>query len=206
MDTVTDQSETLGTPLPHAEVKIVDLGSGEIQPIGVPGEICVRGYQSMHGYFGMEAETKATIKADGWQHTGDLGTLDSRGYLRFAGRLREMIVRGGMNLYPREIEDVLFEHPGVSQVSVVGVADERLGEIVVAVIVRSSQTPTVLADDLYRYCKPRLAAHKIPAKWFFVSEFPLTPSGKIQKFKLVEEINTGAILPADWNRPIVSAA
>ena len=168
-------------------------------PIGATGEICVRGYQTMHGYHGLDEATRATIREDGWLRTGDLGTMDSRGYLRIAGRLKDMIIRGGMNLYPREIEDVLFEHPAVAQVAVVGVPDERFGEIVGAVVLPRTQGELPCAS-LHAFCRERLAAHKAPALWYAVDQFPLTPSGKIQKFVLQDHIAKGELRAIAWER------
>jgi acyl-CoA synthetase (AMP-forming)/AMP-acid ligase II len=161
----------------------------------------VRGYQTMQGYFGLVDATRECIQADGWLHTGDLGTMDDRGYLRIAGRLKDMIIRGGMNLYPREIEDVIFNHPAVGQVSVVGVPDEKWGEIVAAVIVPTAGVREPPWLDLHNHCRERLAAHKTPALWFVVEAFPLTPSGKVQKFVLQERIARGELKPAQWERP-----
>ena len=151
----------------------------------------MRGYQNMVGYDGEAQDT--TIDADGWLHMGDLGTMDERGYLRVTGRLKDMIIRGGMNLYPREIEDVLFEHPSVAQASVVGVPDETWGEVVGAVVTSSAAAAPVDVEALSAYCRERLARHKVPVRWYLIDAFPLTPSGKIQKFKLLELIASGAI-------------
>jgi len=149
----------------------------------------------MTGYDYLQEETSAVIDQEGWLHTGDLGTMDSRGYLRITGRLKDMIIRGGMNLYPKEIEDVIFNHPDVDQVSVVGVPDERWGEVVAAVIsVAHPGTPPDI-EMLSEFCRRRLARHKVPVQWFVVERFPLTPSGKIQKFVLREQIASGAITP-----------
>jgi fatty-acyl-CoA synthase len=192
-DSVADQSETVGTPLPHLEVKIADPDDATVLPIGQSGEICARGYQTMRSYLDMPAETQATIDADGWLHMGDLGTMDERGYLRITGRSKDMIIRGGMNLYPREIEEVLFRHPEIGQVSVVGVPDEKWGEIVAAVIVPRDPALPPSAELLTAYCRDRLARHKSPSQWFMVERFPLTPSGKVQKFVLQEWIAAGTI-------------
>ncbi len=195
-DDVADQTQTVGTPLPQLEVKIADPVDGSVVPIGQDGEICVRGYQAMLGYVGAPADTAATIDAEGWLHMGDLGTMDGRGYLRITGRLKDMIIRGGMNLYPREIENVLFEHPDVAQVSVVGMPDEQWGEIVAAaVLARDPERPPDPAA-LRAYCQERLARHKAPSQWYILDHFPLTPTGKVQKFVLREWIATGAIQAA----------
>jgi fatty-acyl-CoA synthase len=192
-DDVTDQAETLGRPLPHAEVKIADPTDGAVMPIGEVGEICVRGYQTMQGYYGMPQATGAALAEDGWLRTGDLGMMDERGYVRIAGRLKDMIIRGGMNLFPREIEDVIFDHPEVAQASVIGVPDERWGEVVAAVVVPRDPAAPPDPGELAAFCRERLARHKAPVLWCFVEEFPLTPSGKVQKFKLQELVASGAI-------------
>ena len=189
-DSVEDQTTTVGIPIPHAEVKVADL-DGNAVPVGVDGEICARGYQVMLGYDGGPEST--AIDADGWLHTGDLGTMDARGYLRITGRLKDMIIRGGMNLYPREIEEVLFDHPSVAQVSVVGLPDPTWGEIVAAVVIPRDPGRPLPAGELEEFCRARLARHKVPRRWYVASEFPLTPSGKVQKFRLRELIADGRI-------------
>ncbi|HEX4110247.1 MAG TPA: AMP-binding protein [Solirubrobacteraceae bacterium] len=198
-DSVLDQAETLGQPLPNVEVKIADPATGAVLPIGEAGEIMVRGYQNMQGYHGMPDATATAIERDGWLHTGDLATMDDRGFLRIAGRLKDMIIRGGMNLFPREIEDVIFDHPRVAQVSVLGIPDEKWGELVGAVVIATDPDDPPSPDELNEHCRARLAAHKSPRHWYFVQEFPLTPSGKIQKFKLSELIAGGAIAAVDWD-------
>jgi fatty-acyl-CoA synthase len=199
-DTIEDQTQTLGRPLPQVEVRIADPVTGSVQPLEVPGEICVRGYQNMHGYCGLEEDTKAAISADGWLRTGDIGVMDSRGYLRIVGRLKDMIIRGGMNVYPREIEDVLFDHPEVAGISVVGIPDEKWGEIVAAVIRPVDLAAPPSPDELHAFCRARLAAHKAPAAWYFVEGYPLTPSGKVQKFMLQRWIEAGTIQAIPWSR------
>lgn len=180
-DSLEDKTETIGRPLEHAE--IVD-SEGHVVPVGVPGEICVRGYQVMAGYEAMPVETAAAIDADGFLHTGDLGVMDERGYLSIAGRLKDMIIRGGENIYPRETEDRLFEHSSIGEVAVIGTPDERLGETVVAVLrlVAGAAEPPVL--ELRAWCRQTLAPFKTPAQWFAVDQFPVTASGKVKKFEL----------------------
>jgi fatty-acyl-CoA synthase len=197
-DSIEDQTETLGQPLPCLELKIADPVDLEILPIGAPGEICVRGYQTMTGYFNLPDASAATVCADGWLRTGDLGVMDDRGYVRIVGRLKDMIVRGGLNLYPREIEAVILDHPGVAQVSVIGVPDEKWGETVGAVVLPADPDDPPAPQELNEHCRARLSAHKAPLHWYFVSEYPLTPSGKIQKFKLVDWVRDGVITPAPW--------
>jgi fatty-acyl-CoA synthase len=195
-DTPEDQSETIGRPLPQVDVEIVDVFTREVLPIGEQGEICARGYQTMLRYFDMPAETTATLGGDGWLRTGDLGTMDERGYLRITGRLKDMIIRGGENIYPREIEDVLFSHPDVSEVAVLGIADERWGERVVAVIKPADPASPPDPAALHAYCREHLAKYKTPADWYFVDAYPATPTGKVQKFKLRQDIESGTLTPA----------
>jgi fatty-acyl-CoA synthase len=195
-DSPEDQSETIGRPLPQVEVKIADPVTGETLPVGQVGEICARGYQTMLGYFGLPGETAAALDGDGWLRTGDLAAMDGRGYLTITGRLKDMIIRGGENIYPREIEDVLFAHPAVAQAAVVGLADEKWGERVAAVIMPADPADPPAPEALRDYCRECLAGFKAPAEWFFVAEYPLTASGKIQKFRLQEDIAAGRIAPA----------
>lgn len=194
-DSTEDQCETVGRPLSQVEVKIADPITGDIRPVGEVGEIWVRGYQAMAGFFGLAEETRKTITGDGWLKMGDLATMDDRGYLRITGRLKDMIIRGGMNLYPLEIEGVLVNHPDVAQVSVVGVPDEKWGEIVGAVIRPASEDTQPDPDALDRYCREHLSAHKTPALWFFVDHFPTNATGKVQKFALQDWIASGVIQP-----------
>jgi fatty-acyl-CoA synthase len=179
-DSADDRAETLGRPLPQTEVKTTDPRSGETAGCGVIGEICTRGYHVMLGYLGNGEATNAAIDADGWLHTGDLGSMDERGYCRIEGRVKDMIIRGGENIYPREIEMTLLSHPGVAEVSVVGVADPYWGEIVGAVI-RSPDPVPPAPGELAEFCGSRLAAYKVPVRWLFVDAFPLTGTGKVRK-------------------------
>jgi fatty-acyl-CoA synthase len=185
-DSPEDRAETLGRPHPQVEVMITDPATGQGAPAGVVGEIATRGYHVMKGYFGDPAATRDAIDSAGWLHTGDLGSVDERGYYRIEGRLKEMIIRGGENIYPREIEQVLYAHPAVADVAVVGVPDDHWGEQVAAFI-QLVPDQTVTPDELTSYCHPRLAAHKTPRHWRFVDAFPLTASGKVQKFALREQ-------------------
>ena len=192
-DSPTDKAETVGPPLAQVEVKIVDTGSGETTPVGVPGELCARGYQVMQAYFEMPEQTAEAIDADGWLHTGDLASMDERGYVTLTGRLKEMIIRGGENIYPREIEDVLFAHPKVAEVAVVGLPDPKWGEVVVAFVRDADPDDPASDSELVAHCRQHLAPHKTPQAWFRVAAFPLTPSGKIQKFALVEALQEGGV-------------
>jgi len=198
-DSPEDKAATIGRPLPHMSVRVVDPASGQVVPRGVPGEICTRGFQNMAGYFELPEQNARTI-IDGWLHTGDIGTMDERGYLTVTGRLKDMIVRGGENIYPREIEELLDAHPDVSHAEVVGLEDDYWGERVVAVVRRDPSASTCTAEELYAYCREHLAAFKAPRSWYFVDGFPATPSGKIQKFVLREEILAGVLEP-DWTAP-----
>ena len=188
-DSPADRAQTLGRPHPQVEVRIADPATGETLPAAV-GEILTRGYHVMKGYFGNPAATSEAIDTAGWLHTGDLGSMDERGYCRIEGRLKEMIIRGGENIYPREIEQLLHDHPGVADVAVVGVPDDHWGEQVAAFIRPAPGTP-VTQDELVSYCRARLAAHKTPRHWVFTDAFPLTPSGKVQKFVLREQFTSG---------------
>jgi acyl-CoA synthetase (AMP-forming)/AMP-acid ligase II len=143
----------------------------------------------------MPEETRAALDDDGWLHMGDLGAMDERGFIRITGRLKDVIIRGGLNLYSREIENVIFEHPEVAQVSVVGVPDEKYGEAVAAIVIPRDRTAPPRPEALTAYCKSRMARHKAPAQWFIVEGFPLTASGKVQKFVLREWIAAGTIRP-----------
>jgi fatty-acyl-CoA synthase len=193
-DSAADRAETLGTPLPQTEVMIAGIdggaaGVGRPVPVGQPGELCARGYLVMRGYHDAPEATAAAIDADGWYHTGDLASLDSRGYLRIEGRITDMIIRGGENIYPREIEDVLFGHPAVAEAVVIGVPDETWGEVVAAYVRPAPGRPEPSAEELRAYCRERFAPYKTPQHWVFVDAFPLTPSGKIQKYRLRESFS-----------------
>ena len=190
-DSPADRAETLGQAHPEVEVAIADPATGERLPAGAVGEIITRGYHVMKGYFDDPAATRQAIDADGWLHTGDLGSADERGYYRIEGRLKEMIIRGGENIYPREIEQVLYAHPGVVDVAVVGVPDDHWGEQVAA-FVRPVPGQDVTCGELTAYCRARLAAHKTPRHWVFTDAFPLTASGKVQKFVLRDQFVSGA--------------
>jgi fatty-acyl-CoA synthase len=183
-----DRAHTLGRPLPGVEVKIADPVRPErVVPVGEVGELCTRGYHVMAGYFDAPEQTAETVDAQGWLHTGDLASIDARGYCRIEGRVKDMIIRGGETIYPREIEQVLLEHPRVLDVAVVGVPDEYWGERVAAFVRPAPGDPPTEAA-LHDYARLHLAPHKTPRSWHFVDEFPLTGSGKIQKFVLRERL------------------
>jgi fatty-acyl-CoA synthase len=176
---------TVGRPFPHVECKIVDPATGRIVPRGTPGELLVRGYHVMLGYWNDPKATVEAIDAARWMHTGDLATMDADGYVNIVGRSKDMIIRGGENIYPREIEDFLYAHRAVAEVQVIGVPDEKYGEEVCA-WVRVKEGQTVCADDLRNFCRGQIAHYKIPRYWQFVDSFPMTVTGKVQKFKLRE--------------------
>ena len=184
-DSTADKANTIGLPLPNVEVKIINPDTGKTAAIGEIGEFCTRGYLVMHGYFEMPDATKAAIDGDGWLHTGDLCAMDERGYCTVEGRLKDMIIRGGENIYPRELEELLFRHPKVGEVAVVGLPDAKWGEEVGA-FVRPAPGQQINKEELFLYMREHLAPHKTPRHWFVVEAFPLTGSGKIQKFKLRE--------------------
>jgi fatty-acyl-CoA synthase len=184
-DTLERRTETVGKSLPHQEVKVIGLDTGITLPLGQVGEICFRGYHIMVGYYGDEEATREAIDRYRWLHSGDLGTMDSEGYVKITGRLKEMIIRGGENIYPREIEDYIFTHPKVAEVAVFGIPDKYYGEEVMA-WVQLHQGETATEDELRGFCKGKIAHFKIPKYIWFVEEFPVTVTGKLQKFRMRE--------------------
>ncbi len=179
-DSVERQTTSIGQPSPRAELKIADPETGAVRPLGEPGEIWVRGYQIMHGYYNLPEGADTAMAADGWLRTGDIAAMDEQGYLRITGRLKDCIIRGGENIYPREIEDVLHAHPSVHEVNVVGAPDPQWGEVVAAVIRIRPGVKVPAAEELFQYCRDRLAGYKAPVLWYYVDAFPTTTSGKIQ--------------------------
>ena len=177
---------TVGTIHPHLEVKLVSPETGAVVARGETGELCTRGYSVMLGYWNNEEATDKAIDSAGWMHTGDLATMDDEGYVAIVGRIKDMIIRGGENIYPREIEDFLYTHPAISDVQVIGVPDEKYGEEVMA-WVKLADGEQLDADGLKEFCKGRIAHYKVPRYVKFVDEFPMTVTGKIQKFKMREE-------------------
>ncbi|MBT8441967.1 MAG: AMP-binding protein, partial [Gammaproteobacteria bacterium] len=177
--------ETVGRNLPHQEVKIVDVETRRIVPLGEVGEVCFRGYHIMKGYFEDLDATSAALDDAGWLASGDLGTMDADGYLRITGRLKEMIIRGGENIYPREIEDVLFSHPKVAEAAAFGIPDEFYGEeLVVWIMTHPGEHMT--EDEVRDFCRDKIAHFKIPKLIRFTDEFPMTVTGKVQKFRMRE--------------------
>ncbi len=176
---------TVGRALPDVEVKIVDFETGETLPPGKQGELCTRGYHVMKGYYKMQEETARAIDGENWLHTGDLAIMDENGYCKITGRIKQMIIRGGENIYPREIEEFLYTHPKVSDIQVYGVPDRKFGEQVMAAIILKKGVD-MTEDEVREFCKDRIANYKIPKYVKFVEGYPMTASGKIQKFKLRE--------------------
>jgi fatty-acyl-CoA synthase len=181
-DPIEKRVSTVGRVLPHVQVKIVD-GEGRVVPRGERGELCTRGYSVMRGYWGDAEKTAASIDAGGWMHTGDLATLDDEGYCNIVGRVKDMIIRGGENVYPREIEEYLFRHPKVQDVAVFGVPDTRFGEAV-AVWIKLREGEDATFEEIRAFCEGQIAHYKVPAYVRFVEGFPLTVTGKIQKFMM----------------------
>jgi fatty-acyl-CoA synthase len=180
------RSETVGKALPFIEVKIINPESGKEVAPGEPGEICCRGYNVMKGYYKMEEATAKAIDPDRWLHSGDIATVDEAGYYRITGRIKDMIIRGGENIYPREIEEFLYTLDAVKDAQVVGVPDEKYGEVVAAFIVLK-KSGAVTEEDIREQCRHSMARYKVPKYIFFVDSYPLTASGKIQKFKLRDQ-------------------
>jgi fatty-acyl-CoA synthase len=176
---------TVGRSLPHVDVKIVDIETGVTLPPGKQGELCTRGYHVMKGYYKMPEETAKAIDGDGWLHTGDLAVMDENGYCKITGRIKNMIIRGGENVYPREIEEFLYTHPKVADVQVYGVPDVKYGEQVMAAV-KIKDGVSCGEEEIKEFCRGRIANYKIPYYVKFVDEYPMTASGKIQKFKLRE--------------------
>jgi fatty-acyl-CoA synthase len=185
-DSLERRVSTVGRPGPHIEVKIVDPDTGLVLPHGEPGEFCTRGYSVMLGYWDEPEKTAEAIDAGRWMHTGDLATMDADGYCNIVGRIKDLVIRGGENVYPREIEEFLYTHPDVSDVSVVGVPDERYGEELCAFVVARSEAS--LTEDAVRdFCRGSLAHFKVPRYVVFTDGFPMTVTGKVQKFKMRED-------------------
>jgi fatty-acyl-CoA synthase len=185
-DPLERRVSTVGRIHPHVEAKIVDPATGRIVPRGTPGELLTRGYPVMLGYWENEAATREAIDAARWMHTGDLATLDEEGCAKIVGRIKDMVIRGGENIYPREVEEFLYTHPAISDVQVIGVPDAKYGEEVCA-WVRLKEGANASAEELREWCRGRIATYKIPRYWKFTDSFPMTVTGKIQKFKMREQ-------------------
>jgi fatty-acyl-CoA synthase len=184
-DPVDKRVSTVGRIHPHVEAKVVDPDSGRIVPRDTPGELCTRGYLVMLGYWQNDEATASAIDRAGWMHTGDLATVDADGYANIVGRIKDMVIRGGENVYPREVEEFLYQHPAIGDVQVVGVPDPKYGEELCA-WVRLKEGQSVDGDELREWCRGKIATFKIPRYWRFVDAFPMTVTGKVQKFKMRE--------------------
>ena len=184
-DPLGKRVSTVGRIFPHVEIKIVDPATGEVVPRGQAGELCTRGYSVMLGYWNNPEATSQAIDAGRWMHTGDLATMDDEGYINIVGRIKDMIIRGGENVYPREVEEFLYTHPDISDVQVIGIPSERYGEEVMA-WVKLREGASVTDEALIAFCRGKIATYKIPRYWKFVDAFPMTVTGKIQKFKMRE--------------------
>ncbi|ANU24396.1 AMP-binding protein [Planococcus donghaensis] len=184
-DEIEKRVSTVGKPHTGVEVKIIDPATREEVERGLPGELCTRGYHVMSGYYKNEDATKAAIDSEGWLHTGDIAIEDEEGYIDITGRIKDMVIRGGENIYPREVEEFLYQHPSVLDVQVIGVPDPKYGEELMAWIILK-EGEKLNAEELRTYCKGKISHHKIPRYIEFTKEYPMTASGKIQKFKLRE--------------------
>jgi fatty-acyl-CoA synthase len=185
-DTLENRCSTVGQVMPHAEIKIVDPTTGRTQPRGEPGEFLARGYMVMRGYWNDPERTGEAIDSARWMHTGDLATMDEHGYVRVVGRIKDMIIRGGENVYPREIEEFLYTHPEIADVQVIGVPDERYGEELMAFVIRRAGGigSSLTEEGVREFCRGRIAHFKVPRYVKFVDSFPMTVTGKVQKFKM----------------------
>lgn len=186
-DSLERRTQTVGRTMPQLESKVVDPVSGKVVPRGSTGELCTRGYAVMKGYWGEPEKTAASIDADGWMHTGDLASMDQDGYLRVEGRIKDLIIRGGENVSPREIEEFLYRHPDVQDVQVIGVPDEKYGEEIMACIILHEGAPEMTLETVREYCAGRIAHYKIPRYVQIRSSFPMTISGKIRKVEMRQE-------------------
>lgn len=192
-DSLENRTQTVGKAIPFVEIKVINE-FGQVCELNEPGEICIRGYSVMKGYWGDEEKTRETISEGGWLHSGDIATMDEYGYVKITGRIKDMIIRGGENIYPREIEEFLYNHPKVSEVQVFGILDEKMGEEVCAWIqLKEGEVST--REEIIEFCKGQVAHFKIPLHIDFVTEYPMTITGKIQKFKMKkikqEELSSG---------------
>jgi fatty-acyl-CoA synthase len=190
-DPIEKKVATVGKPHPNVEVKIVDPVTEAEVKVGEPGELWTRGYHVMKGYYNNEEATREVINEDGWLRTGDIAVEDAEGYFSITGRIRDMVIRGGENIYPREVEEFLYTHPGVADVQIVGVPDPKYGEELMAWII-PKEGAEIDEDSVKAFCKGKISFHKIPRYIEFIDEYPMTASGKIMKFKL-QEMSEGKI-------------
>lgn len=186
-DVLARRTETVGRVMPHLEVKIVDPDTGLVVRRGEPGELCTRGYSVMLGYWDEPAKTAEVVDAGRWMHTGDLATMDAEGYLNIVGRIKDMVIRGGENIYPREIEEYLYTHPDIADVQVIGVPDAAYGEELMAWIVMRPGAETLTAERVREFCAGNLAHYKVPRYVHVVDGFPMTVTGKIRKVEMREQ-------------------
>lgn len=192
-DSRHDRLTTVGRPLPQVECKVIDPGTGDTVGLGAVGEICARGYQQFVGYLHDPAATAAALDPDGFVRTGDLGAMDGRGYLTVTGRLKELIIRGGENIAPAEVESVIGEHELVVEATAIGLPDERLGEVVALICRVTGGDRNTLRESLVDYARVRLPSYKVPARWFVTDAFPTTPTGKVQRFALRAAVLAGQL-------------
>jgi fatty-acyl-CoA synthase len=185
-DPIDKRVGSVGRAHPHVEIKVVDPASGLVVPRGETGELCTRGYSVMLGYWNDPERTAEAIDAARWMHTGDLAQMDDDGYLNIVGRIKDMIIRGGENVYPREIEEFLYTHPDILDVQVIGVPDVKYGEEIMAWVKLRDGATGVDAEAIRAYCQGRIAHYKVPRYVHFTDEFPMTVTGKIQKYKMRE--------------------
>jgi fatty-acyl-CoA synthase len=185
-DDLERRTATIGRVHPHVEVKVIDPVTGETVPRGTPGELCTRGYSVMLGYWDQPAKTAEAIDADAWMHTGDLAEMREDGYLNIVGRIKDMVIRGGENVYPREVEEFLYTHPDIADVQVIGVPDERYGEEICAWIKMRAGAEPLDAERVRDFAAGKLAAYKIPRYVQIVDDFPMTVTGKVRKVEMRE--------------------
>ena len=184
-DTLEHQTETVGAVHPHVEIRVADPETGETVPRGTPGEFCTRGYSVMQGYWNDPEKTADAIDADGWMHTGDLAVMADDGYVNIVGRIKDMVIRGGENIYPREIEEFLYTHPDIEDVQAIGVPDEKYGEELM-VWVKPLPGRSLDEDTVREFCRGKIAHYKVPRYVKFVEEFPMTVTGKVRKVEMRE--------------------
>jgi fatty-acyl-CoA synthase len=183
-DDIDRRTSTVGRVMPHLEVKVVDPATGRLVPVGTPGELCTRGYSVMLGYWDEPARTAEALDATHWMHTGDLAVMDEAGYVNISGRIKDLVIRGGENISPREIEEFLYSHPDIDDVAVIGVPDDRYGEELVAWVQLKAGRPPLDAEAVRAFCTGRIAHNKIPRYVRVVDGFPMTVTGKVRKVEM----------------------